>query len=233
MGYIPLFMDVDARPCIVIGSGETALRRVRALLDAGAEVTAIGRDTEIEALGEAGKVHHLNRDYAPGDLRGFVLAYVATDNSAIARAAAAEAHELGIPINVADTPALCSFLTSAVIRRGALQIAISTGGNSPALARALREKFESILGGEYELLLEVLGAARQRLKLDEQDAQVRSQTLASLAASGLRECFERRDFDGADRILVQHLKCGLAELGFDGLRVNPASAGDAPRVIRQ
>lgn len=229
MGYIPLFMDVDARPCIVIGSGETALRRVRALLDAGAEVTAVGRDAGIEVLGEAGKVHHLNRDYAPGDLRGFVLAYVATDNSAVARAAATEARELGIPINVADTPVLCSFLTSAVIRRGALQIAISTGGLSPALAKALREKFESMLGGEYELLLEVLGAARQRLKLDEQDAQVRSQTLASLAASGLRECLERRDFDGADRILVQHLECGLAELGFDGLRANRACAGDVPK----
>jgi precorrin-2 dehydrogenase/sirohydrochlorin ferrochelatase len=227
MGYIPLFMDVDARPCIVIGSGETALRRVRALLDAGAEVTAVGRDAGIEALGEAGKVHHLNRDYAPGDLRGFVLAYVATDNSAVARAAATEARELGIPINVADTPALCSFLTSAVIRRGALQIAISTGGLSPALAKALREKFESMLG-EYELLLEVLGAARQRLKLDEQDAQVRSETLASLAASGLRECFERRDLDGADRILVQHLKCGLAELGFDSLRMNSDFARHAP-----
>ena len=228
MGYIPLFMDVDARLCIVIGSGETALRRVRTLLDAGAEVTAVGRDAGIEALGEAGKVHHLNRDYTPGDLRGFALAYVATDNSAVARAAAAEARDLGIPINVADAPALCSFLTSAVIRRGALQIAISTGGLSPALAKALREKFESMLGGEYELLLEVLGAARQRLKLDEQDAQVRSQTLASLAASGLRECFERRDFDGADRILVQHLKCGLAELGFDGLSANRVCAGDVP-----
>jgi precorrin-2 dehydrogenase/sirohydrochlorin ferrochelatase len=226
MGYIPIFMDVGARPCIVIGSGETALRRVRALLDAGAAVTAVGRDAGIEALG--GKVHHLNRDYAPGDLRGFVLAYVATDNSAVARAAAAEARELGIPINVADTPALCSFLTSAVIRRGALQIAISTGGLSPALAKALRENFESMLGSEYELLLEVLAAARQRLKLDEQDAQVRSQTLASLAASGLRECFERRDFDGADQILIQHLKCGLAELGFDGLCPNRVCAGDVP-----
>ena len=228
MGYIPLFMDVDARPCIVIGSGETALRRVRTLLEAGAQVTAVGRDPGVEALGVAGKIRHVDRDYAPGDLRGFVLAYVATDNSAIARAAAAEAHELSIPINVADTPALCSFLTSAVIRRGALQIAISTGGLSPALAKALREKFESMLGGKYELLLEVLGAARQRLKLDEQDALVRSQTLASLAISGLRECFERRDFDGADRILAQHIKCGLAELGFNGLRANRACTGDVP-----
>ena len=233
MGYIPLFMDVDARPCIVIGSGEIALRRMRTLLEAGAQVTVVGRDATIEALADAGKVHHLNRDYAPGDLRGFVIAYVVTDNSAVARAAAAEARELGIPINVADTPALCSFLTSAVIRRGALQIAISTGGLSPALARALREKFEMMLGGEYELLLEVLGAARQRLKLDEQDAWARSQTLASLAVSGLRECFERRDFDGADRILVKHLNCGLAELGFDGLLANSASAGHALRVIRR
>src|SRR5260370_30973459 len=100
MGYIPLFMDVDARLCIVIGSGETALRRVRTLLDAGAEVTAVGRDAGIEALGEAGKVYHLDRGYTPGDFRGFALAYVAADNSAGPRAAAAQARRRCIPIHL-------------------------------------------------------------------------------------------------------------------------------------
>src|SRR5260370_15442468 len=113
-------MDGDARPCIVVGSGETALRRVRTLLDAGAEVTAVGRDAGIEALGEAGKVHHPNRDYTPGDLRGFALAYLATDNSAVARAAAAAGRALGVSINVAAPPSPCSFFTSACLPRRAL-----------------------------------------------------------------------------------------------------------------
>src|SRR4029077_2828380 len=111
MGFIPLFIDVSARPCLVIGGGETAARRARALIEAGAKVSVITRDpgAGIAALAEFGALRHLALEYARGALRDFVLVYVATTDPDVAREAAAEARELGIPINVEDRPDLCSF----------------------------------------------------------------------------------------------------------------------------
>ena len=169
MGFIPIFFDVTGRRCVVIGGGEVAARKVESLLEAGAHVTVISPrlSPPLQAAVARGLVTHIARDYAPGDIKGCVLAYAATDDPKLHRELAAEARTLGIPINVADVPELCSFIAPAVVKRGALQIAISTGGASPAFAARIRRELEDRFGAEYALTLDLMRAARRRLHAEE------------------------------------------------------------------
>jgi precorrin-2 dehydrogenase / sirohydrochlorin ferrochelatase len=233
MGYIPLFMDVSGRPCAVLGDGDAAARRVRELLDAGASVTIVSARpcNSLTAIVAAGRVRHLARPYQPGDLRGCVLAYISDEDSAIARAAAAEARDLGIPVNVADTPDLCTFIAPSVVSRGGLRIAISTGGASPALARSLREQLEARFGPEYETLIEILAAARRFLQRTEAGASARARIMTQLVRSTLVDHLRSGDYAAADRVVTQSLGLGLSALGFDSAQLSDAvAAASAPGV---
>lgn len=232
MGYLPIFLDVGGRPCLVIGGGEFAEARVRVLLDAGAIVTVVSREATdgIRLQAAGGKVRHLAREYEYGDLRGKSLAYVATDNSEIARCAAREARELGIPLNVADSPESSTFISPATFKRGDLQIAISTGGSSPAVARMLRERLEQQIGPGYALVLEIMRRARQFLRNREADQRTRAFILKSLAGA-LLDSAETLDNTLIDEALRLHLHATMAELGLynrEGARRN-SPAGDAAR----
>jgi siroheme synthase-like protein len=215
MGYLPIFLEVGGRPCLVIGGGDFAEARVRALLDAGAIVTVIGREANdgIKLQAEGGKVRHIARDYEYGDLRGKSLAYVATDSSEIARFAAQEARELGIPLNVADKPESSTFISPATFKRGDLQIAISTGGSSPAVARMLRQRLEQQIGPGYALVLEIMRQARQFLRNREADQRTRAFVLKSLAGA-LLDSAETLDNTLIDEALRLHLHTTMAELGL-------------------
>ncbi|MBV8361039.1 MAG: bifunctional precorrin-2 dehydrogenase/sirohydrochlorin ferrochelatase [Deltaproteobacteria bacterium] len=229
MGYLPIFLDVGGKPCMVIGGGEFAEARVRALLDAGAIVTVVSREAadRIKLQAAGGKVRHLAREYEYGDLRGMSLAYVTTDNPEIARCAAAEARELGIPLNVADSPESSAFISPATFKRGDLQIAISTGGASPAVARMLRQRLEQQIGPGYALVLKIMRQARQFLRNREADPRTRALVLKSLAAV-LLDSAEALDNTRIDEALRLHLHASMAELGLEpreGAKgTSPASA---------
>ncbi len=231
MGYIPIFLDVGGKPCLVVGGGEVAARRVRALIEAGATVTIVSPElgAELAAIARRGRIRHLPRRYQRGDLTGFELAYGATDDGALQRELAAEARELGVQINVADEPELCSFIAPAVIRRGNLQIAISTSGASPALAARIRRELEPQFGPEYERLLEVLRRARMHLMGVEADSGERARKLRALAASRLRESLARGDDAAADAILAEHLgsEASLARFGTKGAGVRDSTGANA------
>jgi len=112
----------------------------------------------------AGRIEHLVRAYLPGDLAGRRLALVATGDPAVSGAVAAEGRERGIWVNAADEPARCDFILPAVIRRGRLVVAVSTGGASPAAARAIREELEGYLTEDHAMLVEVAADAREDLR---------------------------------------------------------------------
>src|ERR1700676_1071340 len=194
MGYIPIFLDVAGRECMVVGGGEVAARKVESILEAGARVTVISPrlSPPMAAIVACGQVTHLARNYQPGDIRGCVLVYAATDDPKLHRELAAEARALGIPLNVVDVPELCTFIAPAVVKRGALQIAISTGGASPAFAARLRRNLEDQFGDEYARTLEVLRAARRRLHACEIDPAVRMRRLKDLANSALPDAIASR-----------------------------------------
>ncbi len=232
MGYIPIFLDVTGRECVVVGGGEVAARKVESLLKAGAHVTVVSPrlSRSMEAIVARGLVTHVARDCERGDILGCVLVYAATDDPKLHRALAAEARVLGIPINVVDVPELCTFIAPAVVKRGALQIAVSTAGASPAFAARLRRELEQQFGTEYALTLEVLRAARRRLHADEIDPAARMRRLKDLANSALPEAIAVGDLGAIERILAAHLGdgVGLVRLGIDSAALGLTRATEVP-----
>jgi precorrin-2 dehydrogenase/sirohydrochlorin ferrochelatase len=211
MAYIPIFLDVTGRDCVVVGGGEVAERKVESLLEAGARVTIVSPrlSPTLESLAANRSITHIARAYQRGDIRGCVLVYAATDDPKLHRELAAEARALGIPVNVVDVPELCTFIAPAVVKRGALQIAISTGGASPAFAARLRRELEDRFGTEYARTLEVLRAARRRLHADEIDPTERMRRLKDLVNSALPAAIAAGDVAAIDRILATHLGDGV------------------------
>jgi precorrin-2 dehydrogenase/sirohydrochlorin ferrochelatase len=218
MGYIPIFLDVTGRECVVVGGGEVAARKVEPLLEAGAHVTVVSPrlSPPLDSLAARGLVTHIARDYQRGDIRGSVLVYAATDDPKLHRELVAEARALGIPANVVDVPELCTFISPAVVNQGELQIAISTGGASPAFAARLRHALEDQFGTEYAMTLEVLRAARRRLHAEEIDPANRMRRLKELADSALPDAIAVGDVAAIERILATYLGDGvsLAALGL-------------------
>jgi siroheme synthase-like protein len=155
----PLFMDVSGSRCVVVGGGGVASRKVLGLLESGARVVVVSPEVapEIEAM----DVTVERRPYRPGDLAGAALAFAATDRREVNAAVAREAKESGIPVNVADRPAEGDFALPSVLRRGGLQVAVSTGGASPTLAREIRNAMEPSFAAEWSGIVERFRAARE------------------------------------------------------------------------
>jgi siroheme synthase-like protein len=165
MGYYPIFLEMAGRPCLVVGGGPVAERKVAGLLEVGASVTIVSPSlsASLEALAKAGKVRHVGRDYAPGDLAGHQLAFIATGDRDVNAAAAREGRERGVWVNAVDDPARCDFILPAVVRRGQLVVAVATGGASPALTRAIREELETYFTEEYAALADIVAEVRREL----------------------------------------------------------------------
>ena len=165
MALFPLFVELGGRPCIVFGGGAVAERKILALLAVGAVVTVVSPTLSVALteLATAGLIAHVSRAYADGDLASAVLAFAATDDGAVNAEVAREGRTRGVWVNAADDPAHCDAILPAVVHRGALTVAISTGGASPALARAVRERLERALPEAYGSLAEVAAEARRDL----------------------------------------------------------------------
>jgi precorrin-2 dehydrogenase/sirohydrochlorin ferrochelatase len=194
-----------------------AERKVESLLAAGARVTVVAPSLT-PALAERvarGEISHLHRPYRDGDLEGARLAYAATDDEALHADLAAAATAAGVLLNVVDQPQWCSFIVPAVLRRGALSIAVSTGGGSPALAGRVRDDIAAHLGPEYERALEVLARLRAQLQAQALPSAERQRILRALVASELLECLRQPDPAAVDRLLAEHAGAhvSLASLG--------------------
>jgi siroheme synthase-like protein len=155
----PIFLGLSGRRCVVVGGGEVANRKARKLLQARARVVVISPELQPELESVAVEIHR--RPYREGDLEGAYLAFAATDSRETNAAVAREAKERGIPANVADRPLEGDFAVPSVLRRGRLQVAVSTGGASPALARRIRGELEEVFGPEWAGIVEELDAARR------------------------------------------------------------------------
>ena len=220
MAHLPIFMDLKDRTCVVIGGGPIAERKVDALRRAGATIVVISPTvtSTLDGYAQTGVIIHRRRVYQPGDLDGVALAFEATGDLAAARMVADEAQTAGIPINVADTPDLCTFIMPAMMRRGALQIAIATGGASPALARSIREQLEDQYGPEYELMIDLIAAARGWLKANVANIDERTQKLTALARSALCYALRQGNLAAVECTIRDVIGAGLAEIGYDRAR---------------
>jgi precorrin-2 dehydrogenase/sirohydrochlorin ferrochelatase len=155
----PIFLDLSGRRCVVVGGGEVANRKTRKLLQARARVVVISPEIQPELESVAVEIHR--RPYREGDLEGAYLAFAATNAREVNAAVAQEAKERGVPVNVADSPSEGDFALPSTLRRGRLQVAVSTGGASPTLARRIRGELEGAFGPEWAGIVEELNTARR------------------------------------------------------------------------
>lgn len=215
--FYPIFLRLAGEPCVVIGGGAVAERKVAALLDAGARVTVVAPalTPQLTARVAQGELMHEARAYCAGDLAEARLAIAATDDAAAQAAVAEEAAARRVPLNVVDRPELCSFIVPAVVRRGALTVAVATGGGSPALAARARREIEGALGPEYGRALEVLARLRCHLRARALPSAERQRILKALADSELLDRLRAPDAAAVDRLLAEHVgnDVTLASLG--------------------
>ncbi|HMF54326.1 MAG TPA: bifunctional precorrin-2 dehydrogenase/sirohydrochlorin ferrochelatase [Edaphobacter sp.] len=183
MALFPIFLKLTGRSCIVIGAGHLAESKIASLREADARVTVIAPAAS-DAIAEqaaAGELNLHRRPYQPGDLAGAFLVVAATNDPAVNRAVFAEATATGVLCNAVDDPPFCDFYFPSVVRRGDLQLAISTAGNSPALAQQLRKELNEQLPLDLGDWLADLGSLRREVVATEPLNESRRLILHELA----------------------------------------------------
>jgi siroheme synthase-like protein len=184
-----MFLKLAGRQCLVVGAGKVGEPKIGGLIDSGARihVVAIEATGQVRDWAAAGKIDLELRAFSTNDLDGKFLAIVATASKHLNQLVYREANERGVLCNVVDVPEYCDFFYPAVVRRGDLQIAISTNGQSPSLAQKLRQQLEVQFGPGYAAWVEQLGETRRLILASALDTETKSDLLHSLAS---REAFE-------------------------------------------
>nr|AFI78467.1 siroheme synthase [uncultured bacterium ws138B4] len=218
MDYLPVFLKIKDRPCLVVGGGKVAARKIRLLVRAGACITLVSPVLcdEVAAVVKRGTVKHLERGFQDDDLAGVILVIAATDDAAVNRSVSELARRQGIPVNVVDNPALCSFIMPSIIDRSPLQVAVSTGGKSPVLARLLRARLESFIPAAYGQLANLVDEYRQRVKDRFTDVEQRRYfwesilqgRVAELLFAGQEEKARSALQEAIDDVNTQRAPCG-------------------------
>jgi len=149
--FLPISLKIAGRPCLVVGGGDVAERKVGQLLQAHAEVHVVAPDlcNGLEQLAASGRIYHHAVTFSEEIMEIYFLVIAATDDKAINERISICAQKLKIPVNVVDNPRLCSFIMPSVVNRNPVHIAVSTGGASPVLARLLRARLETIIPSTY------------------------------------------------------------------------------------
>ncbi|MGA8862644.1 MAG: bifunctional precorrin-2 dehydrogenase/sirohydrochlorin ferrochelatase, partial [Gallionella sp.] len=179
------FLKLAGRRCVVVGAGPVAEEKIEGLLRAGAGVRVVAPEAtrRIRELARKKKLRWDKRGFRASDLSGAFLIVAATSSPSLHAQIYRQARRRGVLCNVADDPDHCDFYYGSVVRRGELQIAISTGGHSPALAQRLRKQMEKEFGAEYEEWLKELGKIRKRLFAKKITAERRRALLHELASA--------------------------------------------------
>lgn len=160
-GYFPVSLKLEGRRCLVVGGGSVALRKARALLDAGAEVVAVAPRFDAAFRKLKGKVGLLRKRYAGADIRGCAFVVAATNDAKVNAQVSRDARRRRIPVNVVDVPDLSDVIIPSTLRRGGFTISVSTGGASPLLAQKVRRELEKSFPKAYIGYVSLLGELRR------------------------------------------------------------------------
>jgi len=203
--YYPVFWNLAGKRCVVIGGGNIATRKVKDLLAAGAQVCLVSPEVgrTLSALIEAGKVKYLGARYLREYLEDARLVIGATSDKDLNRQIAADAAAMHIPVNIVDVPELCDFIVPASVKRGALTIAVSTSGASPALAKKIREELETIYGEEYAMFLAVLQQVREVVLARGAKETENKKIFTALVDSALLQALKDNDVPRAEAIVQE------------------------------
>ena len=213
-GY-PVVFRLAGRRCVVIGGGEVARRKVAGLLATGARVQVIAPHLHPELLALPG-IELICRPFLPDDLHGAFLVFAATNDRSVNATVATAARQQGVPVNIADDPVESDFHLPAMLQRGDLLVAISSGGGSPAFAAELRDQLATKIGPEWELFCAVAAALRQKRLTDGEASAYNRAVISDLFAADLPLLLSRQDEAAIDRLLTQvtGIKMTLADLGI-------------------
>ncbi|HEX3118088.1 MAG TPA: bifunctional precorrin-2 dehydrogenase/sirohydrochlorin ferrochelatase [Candidatus Acidoferrum sp.] len=186
----PMFLKLEGRRCLVVGAGAIAEGKIGGLIADDAQIRVIAPEAtnQVQTWAGEGKIDWERRRFQPSDLEGIFLVVAATSSTAVHEEIYAEAKKRGVLCNIVDVPHLCDFFYPAIVRRGSLQIAISTAGESPALSQRLRKELEQQFGPEYEAWVSAIGEARAELATRNLSPEDRKEILHKLAS---HEFFER------------------------------------------
>lgn len=165
--YYPIFIDVEDRDVVIIGGGAVCARKAEAMMKYGARVTIVAPEVTgaIATWSDAGRLEVKRKAYEPDDLQGASLVIASTDDELVNARVAADCRSRKIPVNVVDVTPLCEFIVPAIVEQGSVQVAVSTGGKSPALARTLKEDLKKFVGPEYAEVNDLLGSLRESAKV--------------------------------------------------------------------
>jgi len=165
MQNYPIFVDLKGKNCLIVGGGPVALRKMRLMISAGAQLTVVAPELCDDVLSEFGDmITHLARPFQDSDIAGYRLITAATNDPKVNQRVSELAQAANTPVNVVDQPELCSFITPSIVDRSPVLIAISTGGDAPVLARMLRAKLEAFIPSSYGELAATMGRYRTALK---------------------------------------------------------------------
>lgn len=198
----PMFIKLEGRQCLVVGAGKIGESKIEGLLDTGARIRVVSREATpaVREWSRNGKIELEIRPFAPSDLDGVFLAVIATSLRTLNERVYHEAQKRGVLCNVVDVPDLCDFYYPSVVRRGDLQIAVSTAGQSPSLAQKIRQQLERQFGAGYADWVAELGETRKLILASDLEKERKLDLLHSLAS---REAFEAALAE--DRKLAQEL----------------------------
>ena len=215
--YYPVFLDIRGRRCVVIGGGALGEEKVERLVDYGANTVVIAPELtdKLQGMSSRGEIESIGRGYRAGDLEGAFIAIVAdTSDSSVNTAVSAEAKERNVPLNVNDVTHLCTWIAPAVVRRGDVIVAASTGGASPALARKFREELAgtSRTGSrhrvmDYAELAPLLTEVRQKLLGD--GVRIKPDHWQACLGDDLVDLLHEGRNDEARKVLVERLMVGV------------------------
>ncbi|MDI6709734.1 MAG: bifunctional precorrin-2 dehydrogenase/sirohydrochlorin ferrochelatase [Thermoanaerobacterales bacterium] len=199
----PVSLKLEGEPCLVIGGGRVAERKVRSLLAAGARVRVISPDLTPWLAGEAlrGTIEHYPRPYRDGDVEGHFLVISAANDPEVNAGVARECGSRRVLLNAVDDPPHCSFFVPASIRRGDFTISVSTAGKSPLLARRVREELERLYGPVYGAFLEYLAARRAEIKAGEPDQGARQRRLEACLTQEVMAALRQGDLERAKELI--------------------------------
>ncbi len=212
MKYYPISLNLTGRECVIVGGGEVAGRKAARLVDCGANVTIISEmlTAGLERLKTAGKIRHIATTYNESLLDIAFLVFGTTDDETVNETIYRDARRRGILVNIADDPYRCDFILPSLFEQGDLQIAVSTGGKSPALARKVRMDLEPLFGPEYGVFLAILGELRKKIIARGRSSAENKRLFEAVVNSEILEKIRAGERDGVGRLI-----CDLTGVEMD------------------
>jgi precorrin-2 dehydrogenase / sirohydrochlorin ferrochelatase len=202
--YYPIFLSLNDRLAVVVGGGDVAERKVETLLRYGPRVLVVAPEltSGLEELEDACTITVEHRGYVRGDLEGAAIVVCATDDTEVNRAVYAEAEERGCLVNVVDVTELCNFIVPSVVHRGPFQIAISTSGAAPAVAKRVRRKLAAEFGEEWGTYVAFLGGMREIVMKRVEDPAKRKAMFEAMADSDLLDRIRAGEMPDKEQVYI-------------------------------